>query len=109
MKCQQLLAATANFSSPVSCQAFQKPTTASVWALAVFHFLDGVVHLAVHDGFVFHFGPFHAFGQAPADAAAAAHFDEAVLRAGEKGVFSIHKFGVQHYVALLSGVTMRAS
>ena len=67
----------------------------------VLHFLDGVVETPVDDFLVLDDGVFHAVHQGPADTAAVAGIDETVLRAGVQGIFSVHEFGMKHYIALL--------
>ena len=74
-----------------------------VRALAVLHFLNGVVEAPVDDFLLLDDGVLHAVHQGPAYSAAVARVDEAVLRAGIEGIFSVHELRMQHHVALLAG------
>ena len=47
-------------------------------------------------------GAVHGIHQRPADAAAVARIDEAVLRTGIEGIFPVHELRMQHHVALLA-------
>ena len=71
-------------------------------ALAVFHFHDGVIVARVDDFLINDFGMGDIIHQCPADAAAAACVDEAVLGTGIEGILAADKLGVKHHVALLA-------
>ncbi len=73
------------------------------WALAVLQLLDRVVGFVVDDRLRLDYRAGHIVAQAPADAAAAAHRDEAVLRTGVERVLAVDEFRMQHDVALLAG------
>ena len=70
-------------------------------AEAVFALLDGVIKARVDDGFPGDDRLGDVVAQAPADAVAAASGGEIIHGAGVKGVFAVHKLGVQDAVALV--------
>ena len=73
-----------------------------VGTLTVFHFHDRVIVARVDDFFINDFGMGDIIHQCPADAAAAACVDEAVLGTGIEGILAADKLGVKHHVALLA-------
>ena len=72
-------------------------------ALAVLHFLYGMVVTALDDFLILDNGVVHGAYERPANTAAGAGVNETVLRAGVQRILAIHKFRMQHHVTLLGG------
>ena len=70
-------------------------------ALTILHLGDGVVFAFVDNLLFLDFSMGDVVDQCPANAATRTRIDKAILRTGIEGILAIHKFRVQHDVALL--------
>ena len=71
-------------------------------AFAVLHFFNSVIVALVDNLFFFYFCMRYIVYQCPTNTSTASGIDETVLRTGIKSVFTIYKFRMKYYIALLA-------
>ena len=69
---------------------------------SILHLFNGMIIAVIYNLFLFHFCMGHVVHQSPTNTATASGINKSILRTGIKGIVSIYKFRMKHYITLLA-------